>query len=75
MNETKQTQININPKDLDNVVCEKCNSPYFKEVKIIKKMSALISPSGREEILPLDFIRCDDCGHVNEEHKSLVEKE
>ena len=62
-----QTQIKINPKDLDNITCEKCNCSYFRPVQVLKKMSALISPNGQEQRIAIPIIRCDDCGHVNEE--------
>jgi uncharacterized Zn finger protein len=62
-----QTQININPKDLDDVVCENCASTYFRQVQILKRMSALISPNGKEQRIAIPIIRCDDCGHVSEE--------
>ena len=68
--ETNQ-RININPKDLDSIVCEKCNCSYFRQVQLLKKMSALISPSGQEQRVVIPIIRCDDCGHVNEEFDNL----
>ena len=64
---SNQTRINIDPKDLDDIVCEKCDCSYFRQVQLLKKMSALISPSGQEQSLAIPVIRCDDCGHVNEE--------
>jgi len=63
---SNQTQINIDPKDLDDIVCEKCNCPYFRQVQRLKRMSALISPNGQEQRIAVQIIRCDDCGHVNE---------
>jgi len=64
---SNQTRINVNPKDLDNIVCEKCDGSYFRQVQILKRMSALISPNGQEQRIAIPIIRCDDCGHVNEE--------
>lgn len=67
MSLNKNQQINVNPKDLENIVCEKCSSSYFRQAQILKRMSPLISPTGKEQRLALPVIRCDDCGHVNEE--------
>ena len=64
---SNQTQININPKDLDDIVCKECGCSYFRQVQILKRMSALISPNGKEQRISIPIIRCDDCGHVNEE--------
>ena len=51
-------QVNIKPEDLKDIVCENCGGKY---------LSALISSSGKEQIVPLPTFRCDDCGHINEE--------
>jgi hypothetical protein len=34
---------------------------------IIKKMSALTSPSGKEMVIPISVFACEKCEHVNEE--------
>ena len=63
---SNQTRISVDPKDLDDIVCEKCSCPYFRQAQILKRMSALISPNGQEQRIAIPVIRCDDCGHVNE---------
>tara|TARA_R100000008_G_C3586431_1_gene172748 strand:- start:1791 stop:2021 length:231 start_codon:yes stop_codon:yes gene_type:complete len=55
--------------DLDateNIVCEECGSTYFSPVFVIKKVSALMSPTGDERLIPIQTFKCSDCGHVNE---------
>ena len=54
-------------EDLVDIVCENCDSRFFKQVFAFKRVPALISQSGKEEIVPVPTFRCDDCGHVNEE--------
>ena len=51
------------------LVCEKCDSIYFKEVTMIKKVNKLLTGSNEDTIVPLPTYRCDDCGHVNEDFK------
>ena len=34
---------------------------------MVKRLSALISPNGKEQIIPVPVLRCDDCGHINEQ--------
>ena len=63
---SNQPRININPEDLDDIVCEKCDCSYFRQVQLLKRVSALISPDGQEQKVIIPVIRCDDCGHVNE---------
>jgi len=62
-----QANINIRPEDLKNIVCENCGGRFFREVQSFKRISALISPTGKEQIMPVPTFRCDDCGHINEE--------
>jgi hypothetical protein len=59
-------QFQLSPEILRNastVRCE-CGGAVFKELFMIKKLSALISPSGREEIIPINLIICEKCGKV-----------
>ena len=59
--------INIKMSDLKDIVCENCGSKFFRQVQAFKKLSALISPSGKEQIIPVPVFRCDECGHINKE--------
>jgi uncharacterized Zn finger protein len=63
----QQPNINIRPEDLKNIVCENCGGRFFREVQAFKRISALISPTGKEQIMPVPTFRCDDCGHINAE--------
>jgi DNA-directed RNA polymerase subunit RPC12/RpoP len=57
----------VNPKDLKDILCENCGGRFFRQVHAFKRVPALISQSGKEEIVPVPTFRCDDCGHINEE--------
>lgn len=46
-----------------NVVCE-CGGMIFSEKLFFKKISAIISPSGKEEVAPMPIIVCERCGKV-----------
>jgi hypothetical protein len=63
----QQQQININPDDLTDIICEKCESQTFESVFLFKKLSAVLSPSGKDTMVPLQTYRCTECGHINEE--------
>jgi transcription elongation factor Elf1 len=58
-------QLRLNPKDLQDVKCEECGSELFRECVLIKKVSALLSPNGRESFVPLPTFACIKCNHVN----------
>ena len=60
-------QLKINANDLKDLVCDECNGKIFKSVQMFKRLSALISPTGKEQIAPIPLFRCDDCGHINDE--------
>lgn len=49
-----------------DVLCPKCSSNTFETVIIIKKISALLSPSGEESILTLPAYRCTECHYILE---------
>ena len=62
-----QPQVKINPEDLTDVLCEKCNGQVFVPAFLFKKVSAVLSPNGKESMIPLNVFKCDDCGHINKE--------
>ena len=59
--------INIKPSDLKDIVCEECGGKYFRQVQAFKRLSALISPTGKEQIVPVPTFICDDCYYINKE--------
>jgi len=44
-----------------------CGGMLFKQSMVFKKISAILSPSGKEELLPIDVIVCEKCNKVNRE--------
>ena len=44
--------------------CEKCDNPIFIQGYVIKKMSALVSPTGQEVIAPVQVFNCGNCGEM-----------
>lgn len=57
---TKETVLNA-----PQVFCESCGNGFFIEKLIFKKISALISPTGKAELFPLNAVVCDRCGLVS----------
>ena len=62
-----QQNIRVNLGDSDNVACENCGSMYFSPAVMIKRLSALVSPTGQETLVPIQLFQCTSCGHVNKE--------
>ena len=75
LNRPQGLNLNIKPEDLKDIVCENCGSKYFRQVQAFKRLSALISPSGKEQIVPIPVFRCDECGFINEEFRPIEGKE
>ena len=59
----------IDLRQQQTVKCEKCESLFFEEVTMIKKVSKLLTGSSEDTIVPFPTYRCADCHHVNEEFK------
>lgn len=60
--------ISITQKDLagaKDTVCEQCQHNTFKNEFIIKTVSALLSPTGKEINVPIPIFACAKCGHIN----------
>ena len=49
------------------VKCDKCENQTFKNTLIIRKLSALASPNGQEQYIPVAVFACEKCGNVNSE--------
>jgi hypothetical protein len=59
-------KIKITPdiiKQSKTLTCD-CGGMLFQNGAVFKKLSALISPSGKEEMVPLDVLVCTTCGKV-----------
>ena len=57
----------LNQLDLKNatdMTCEKCDGKLFEKVCRIKKVSALVSPTGQEIVLPFELFACKSCGEI-----------
>ena len=55
-------QVNVNIMELDSIKCNECGSEYWEEAMLIKKIPAVISESGREQISPVPCLLCKGCG-------------
>ena len=62
-----QQQIQVNMNDAEDLTCDKCNHKYFTQLMMFKKISAVMSPTGEESLIPIQVFACNECGHVNEQ--------
>ena len=68
-------KINFNVNDAADLTCPSCGGLYFKPLMRVKKVSALVSPTGKEAMLPVQVIACSNCDTVVNDLKDLKEKE
>jgi len=54
-------------KQTQPVECDNCKSQAFQEAVMLRRVSAILSPSGKSGLLPLPVFACISCGHVNEQ--------
>tara|TARA_R110001592_G_scaffold153441_1_gene381881 strand:+ start:25 stop:291 length:267 start_codon:yes stop_codon:yes gene_type:complete len=74
MDRKKGLNMQINPEDLKDIACENCGCKYFRQVNAFKRISALVSPTGKEQIVPVPTFRCDECGFINDEFRPIEQK-
>jgi len=66
-NPQNKQQIRIDASTAKDVACDSCESLFFEPVVILKRISALASPTGEEILFPVQLFRCTDCKHINKE--------
>ena len=66
-----QMEEQIDFSKTSQIQCEACDGSTFKQTLLLRKMSALASPSGQETIIPMQVFACEKCGHVNEEFAKI----
>ena len=62
----------MDPSTMKDVCCDNCGSRFFRQVHAFKVVSALVSSTGKEQIVPVPTFRCDDCGYIPEEFRTMV---
>ena len=49
----KSPGLQIDPSMLKDICCDQCGGRYFRAVNAFKRISALVSPTGKEQIIPV----------------------
>ena len=48
----------------ETIVCENCGNASFIQAFFLKKVSTLVSPTGKEAIVPMQVFSCGNCGTI-----------
>lgn len=62
-----QQTLNVDLSAAQDITCENCGNYTFEEVVLMKKLSALLSPTGKEAIIPIPSFACNACGYINKQ--------
>ena len=59
-----QAEVKVDLKQADTVKCDDCGNYLFITAHVIKRLSAIISPTGKEAMIPVQVYSCGNCGKV-----------
>ena len=60
----RQDGLQLDISKTDTIVCENCGNASFIQAFFLKKVSALVSPTGKEAIVPIQVFSCGNCGAI-----------
>jgi hypothetical protein len=60
----EQPGVQIDISKADTITCEDCGNASFIQAFFLKKISALMSPTGQESIVPIQVFSCGSCGAI-----------
>ena len=59
-----KAKVQVDLTDAETMTCGKCDNKIFIQGYVIKKISAIISPTGQEVIAPVQVFNCGNCGEL-----------
>ncbi len=59
-----QANVQVDLREADTIKCDDCGNYLFITSFILKRLSAIVSPSGEEALVPVQVYSCGDCGKV-----------
>lgn len=66
-NNLKQPGRHVNFSDTTEVTCDKCNHNVFNIGTFMRKVSPILSGTGKTEYIPIEAIYCVKCYHCNDQ--------
>ena len=57
-------QVELDISKADTITCDECGNASFIQAFFLKKISALMSPTGKEAIVPMQVFSCGNCGTI-----------
>jgi len=63
----------IDLREQPTIKCERCESKYFKEITMLKKVPKLLTGSHEDTLVPFPTYMCNGYGHVNDEFELFID--
>ena len=63
----EQPGLKVDMSQTTSVSCEACEHDVFIPAFKMRRLSALLSPHGKETMMPIQVFACAKCGHINKE--------
>tara|TARA_Y100000992_G_scaffold200499_1_gene136618 strand:- start:2069 stop:2320 length:252 start_codon:yes stop_codon:yes gene_type:complete len=70
----REDGLQIDISKTDTIVCENCGNASFIQAFFLKKVSALVSPTGKEAVIPIQVFSCGNCGTIPKNMIDQVEQ-
>ena len=69
----EQPGLQVDISQTTEVSCEACKQDVFIPAFKMRRMSALLSPHGKETMIPMQVFACAKCGYINEDFQAKEE--
>ena len=62
----QQPGFNVDFEQTEEYTCPECGHKHFKQVFSMRRLSAMLSPTGDESYIPVPVFACANCSYVPE---------
>ena len=69
MNNINPGQLNVSIEKTMPIQCESCGNDTFTQALYLRKVSALLTGTGQEGVVPIPTFICVACNYVNEKFR------
>ena len=59
-----KAKVKVDLSDAETMTCQKCDNKIFLQGYVVKRISAIVSPTGQEVIAPIQVFNCGSCGEL-----------
>ena len=63
----QKREVDIDMQNTNPIICEGCKGLAFQPAVMLRKVSAIMSPTGKETFLQIPCVVCAECGQINKE--------